>query len=764
MTLPPLAALRPADPRTDADLLDAFTAAGDEAAFAELLRRYGGLVWAVCRRLTRDRHAAEDAFQATFLVLVRRAGAVRRPTAASFLHGVARKVSARTRRRAGEPLPDVATDADPLAVAVRQEEAAILHAELGRLPAGVREVLLLCDLGGLSRADAAGRLGWSEGSVKGRLERGRKLLAGRLAKRGIAGGLVVAVAPPAELVASAGRSATAVWLGGPVPAGLAGLVRVGLPWGVGKVVAAGLLTAGLATALVVVAGPVNPPQPTPKPGSVAPLRKPAVDPATVRPVIREAEAAVESATGDDMARNRLLCELAELHRRAGDPEASAAALAKAKAVTIGMDDFRYHEWRRIAQGYARLGDADSGLALADGVPEGKNRPTRETILQEAADAASRADRPAVAARLIAAMNDPEARDWLTAEARVTAVVNKSRVDGPGAVAAALELADPADRIQALVGVEYLNLFPVDLGTSRLAMQSDGIAGVRLRAGDRPGAADSLAKAVVQLPAVTPRPQLDRRAQATAAVVGTAARLGDLVTCRTLDDAMPADKPVEKFANGWKPKVTASRAVAESLAGNDAAAVKLADAFPTVEEQSHILLAVAVAQHRAGRKDASTATFDRVFDLQKAQKRPDYHNLMFARGRVGDLAGLKKVLAVELDRAARQLNGTPDQPPTAEQVAWAANQSSQPENVAIWQAEHGDFAGAMATAQVYRVDEPTLKVLTRPMFAGVLKTVAERRTAAGQVDAVRKEAGAETDPLFRAHRLAGLAEGLLGRDW
>ncbi len=227
----PLAALRPTDPRPDADLLARFAATGDETCFAELARRHGPTVWAVCRRLTPDRHAAEDAFQATFLVLRRRAGAVwRAESLASFLHGVARKVSARCRRRSSEAVADAAGGTDPAAEASQREEAAALHAELDRLPARFREVLLLCDLAGLFRPDAAARLGWSEGSVKGRLERGRKLLAARLAKRGLVGGLVVAVAPPAELVATAGLSATAVWLGGPVPAGLA-VEKLLLSWG-----------------------------------------------------------------------------------------------------------------------------------------------------------------------------------------------------------------------------------------------------------------------------------------------------------------------------------------------------------------------------------------------------------------------------------------------------------------------------------------------------------------------------------------------------
>jgi RNA polymerase sigma factor (sigma-70 family) len=137
---------RPAGSPSDAMLLDRFVASGDGAAFAELARRYGPMVWAVCRRLAPDPHAAEDAFQATFLVLVRKPARVRRAaSAAGYLHGVARRVSVRCRRRPTLPLAEVAAaaDADPQLVAARREEAEALHAELAGLPAGCREAVLL---------------------------------------------------------------------------------------------------------------------------------------------------------------------------------------------------------------------------------------------------------------------------------------------------------------------------------------------------------------------------------------------------------------------------------------------------------------------------------------------------------------------------------------------------------------------------------------------------------------------------------------------
>jgi RNA polymerase sigma factor (sigma-70 family) len=185
---------------TDAQLLTRFVTSRDEASFAALVRRHGPMVLAVCRRLLGHAQDAEDAFQATFLVLARKAGSVvKRESVGSWLHGVAcrtamQAASANARRRARErqvvdmPHPEV-----------MPEEAydwlPLLDQELGRLPEKYRAAVVLCDLEGRSRREAARQLGVPEGTLSSRLMRARKLLARRLARYGLAlsGGALAAV-------------------------------------------------------------------------------------------------------------------------------------------------------------------------------------------------------------------------------------------------------------------------------------------------------------------------------------------------------------------------------------------------------------------------------------------------------------------------------------------------------------------------------------------------------------------------------------------
>jgi RNA polymerase sigma factor (sigma-70 family) len=187
---------RPAPaPETDAALLDRFVRQRDEAAFAALVARHGPMVRRLCRRLVADTHAADDAFQAAFLVLARRAAAVRPPQAlAAWLHGVAYRVAlhARTaearRQRRLTPTPDLAPPdphPDPLAALTARELLTVLDEEVQRLPEVYRLPVLLCGLEGRTQEEAARLLGWTPGSVKGRLERGRKRLHARLARRGL---------------------------------------------------------------------------------------------------------------------------------------------------------------------------------------------------------------------------------------------------------------------------------------------------------------------------------------------------------------------------------------------------------------------------------------------------------------------------------------------------------------------------------------------------------------------------------------------------
>ncbi len=186
-----LASALPRDSASDGHLLESFITLGDAAALEALVRRHGPMVWGVCRRVL-DHHDAEDAFQATFLVLVRRAGSVwPREMVANWLYGVAHQTALKARatlaKRNGRErqvieMPDPAADTP----AIWPDLRPLLDEELSRLPDNYRAVIVLCDLEGKTRQEAARDLGVPEGTVASRLARARDLLADRLARRGLA--------------------------------------------------------------------------------------------------------------------------------------------------------------------------------------------------------------------------------------------------------------------------------------------------------------------------------------------------------------------------------------------------------------------------------------------------------------------------------------------------------------------------------------------------------------------------------------------------
>ncbi|HEY7159416.1 MAG TPA: sigma-70 family RNA polymerase sigma factor, partial [Gemmataceae bacterium] len=179
---------------SDAALLERYLRHRDEEAFTALVHRHGTMVLGVCRRLLGHAQDAEDAFQAIFLVLARKAAVIRpRSSVAAWLYGVARRIALKAHaanvRRAShcQPLVAPAADphADPLAELSARELLLILDEELQRLPEKYRLPLVLCCLDGCSQEEAARRLGCSPGALKGRLERGRARLHARLARRGL---------------------------------------------------------------------------------------------------------------------------------------------------------------------------------------------------------------------------------------------------------------------------------------------------------------------------------------------------------------------------------------------------------------------------------------------------------------------------------------------------------------------------------------------------------------------------------------------------
>jgi RNA polymerase sigma factor (sigma-70 family) len=209
-SLDPLARyLRTVCPESDAAVLAHFARTGDEEAFAELVRRHGPAVLGVCRRIVRDPHAAEDAFQATFLLLAKKAGSLGRPERLGcWLHGVARRTALKlrtrllrrmTRERPFDESTIVSTDADA-------DLGPALDAAIEQLPLKYRLPVVLCYLQGLTNAEAAAAMGCPANTVATRLARARHRLRGRLVKQGltvaVSSGLVAATARNAAALAS----------------------------------------------------------------------------------------------------------------------------------------------------------------------------------------------------------------------------------------------------------------------------------------------------------------------------------------------------------------------------------------------------------------------------------------------------------------------------------------------------------------------------------------------------------------------------------
>jgi RNA polymerase sigma factor (sigma-70 family) len=230
---------------TDAELLDRFLSRGAaaedaalaaEAAFAALVARHGPMVLGVCRRALADPNDVEDAFQATFLVLVRRARSVRvGDSLGRWLYGVARRVAAKAQARSERArVRSVPLGREPVASEPsddRIELLAALDEEVSRLPGKYQAPVVLCDLEGLTHAEAAARLRWPVGTVSGRLSRARDLLKNRLVRRGMAptaGSMVALLATgearaaiPEPLAAATVQAATRLAMGSGSQAGVA---------------------------------------------------------------------------------------------------------------------------------------------------------------------------------------------------------------------------------------------------------------------------------------------------------------------------------------------------------------------------------------------------------------------------------------------------------------------------------------------------------------------------------------------------------------
>jgi RNA polymerase sigma factor (sigma-70 family) len=325
---------------TDAELLERFLNRREESAFGELVRRHGPMILGLCRRVLRNRQDAEDAFQATFLVLARKAGTIRRPgSLAGWLLHVAQRLALRAKANADRRRLCEAQVARPEPSALPEspdaEVRAILADELSRLPEKYRAAVVLCYLEGRTHAEAARDLGATAGAITGILRRARDLLRRRLLRRGIdlASATVVCLlardvtAVPVSLGAITTRASMSFAANGRA-AGMASTEAVTLAQGtLTTVMAKGKILGAVALALAMLAtgaGLLSRPALADKPAAIGPA---------------EVAAAQTDPSGDPLP-SGALARLGTVRWRHGGPVIFAAySLDNRELLTVGKDGF-----------------------------------------------------------------------------------------------------------------------------------------------------------------------------------------------------------------------------------------------------------------------------------------------------------------------------------------------------------------------------------------------------------------------------------------
>ncbi|HLN31769.1 MAG TPA: sigma-70 family RNA polymerase sigma factor [Gemmataceae bacterium] len=347
---------------SDGELLHAFVSQRDEAAFSTLVQRHGSMVLKVCRRLLQDEQDAEDAFQATFLVLVRKSAAVRnRSGLGAWLYGVAYRAAlslrrSRLRRRSHERRARCVLPRSPVTELAWREIQALMEEEIQRLPEKYRAVFVLCCLESQTRADVARSLGLKEGTVSSRLDYARNRLHQRLARRGVTLSAVLAAtalanvpeagAVPASLLAATSRAArvlveTKAIAAAAVSAQVAALVQTGLlttvvtPLGIGFLLVLSLALVVGGTELV-----VHPIAETPQPGKVQPKTP---TPASAEPLGPSVVLTPRTDLYGDPLPKGATARLGTVRLRHGDSVRNVGFLPEAKAL-LAADWHGVHVW------------------------------------------------------------------------------------------------------------------------------------------------------------------------------------------------------------------------------------------------------------------------------------------------------------------------------------------------------------------------------------------------------------------------------------
>jgi RNA polymerase sigma factor (sigma-70 family) len=726
---------------TDGDLLERFLDRRDEAAFELLVRRYGSMVLGVCQRVLPNPQDAEDAFQATFLVLVRRAGVVPRQKVGSWLHEVACRTAWASRRlilrrraigQQVRELPHPAAEPEE----PREDLRLLLDQELSRLPEKYRLPLILCDLEGRPRRDVARQLRIPDGTLSNRLTTARQRLARQLGRRGLAvsGGAFASLLVPDALVACVVSTAQ----GAAAPPALvsllpiASLTRGGLQsmWLSRLKIALALVPLltllaggygmlrspgpGPARALASAPGPA----PAGKPPANAPDKKAlARSQATLNEALKEF-ADTKAKPGD--LRHRPLGDMAVLQAQLGDRAAARKLFGQAGDLIAGLATNQSGEWRLLASAQANVNEVDDAIATTRRIPAGDR--FRDIAFQEVATELAKNRREKDALGVADLIENEKTRAWVRPMLLETlALAHAGAGDVPQALRMLDRLESPAAKVNVLTGVGYLSLSFTE------TPDEPGIALLQFEAGKTAEARKSLARAAELAATVTGGLSRDR---ALAAVACAQARMGDLAAASKTAAGI-TDK-VKRIALKVKPIVLAAIARAEAKAGKAKMALTELNTLPDSATRAHVLIHLGAGQASAGDHKGARESFRRarglIEKLSENERGTYAHNLVSAQGEAGDYEGAKKTAAAFLDEDSLGVV-----------------------NIGVSRARAGDFAGALKMAEESKGDS---------WWQGNLfREIARQQTLRGGEKAARAWIGRLEAPLARANALLGVAEAL-----
>jgi RNA polymerase sigma factor (sigma-70 family) len=633
-------------PLSDAELLRRFLATHDQSVFATLLSRHGPMVFRVCRRVLPREQDAEDAFQATFLVLARQARTIRKASSlASWLHGVAYRLaleardSTLRRRRYETRTKNAATSPGVADATTWKELRTLLDEELARLPERLRTPLVLCYMEGLTQDEAARQLSASKSTFRRRLEEGRDLLASRLVRRGVALSAALFTLLLSESVASAGllvrltgstaEAAACIVAGHSATRALVSARVAALTEGMVKTMA---ITKFRVVSLLLVAGAVGAgafaagayqslakeqKSQAPVRSAVAPTAPAGKEDSRLKSVLQDAEqdaAAIE----DAFNRTAAFCYIARVHAKMGRRDAAKAILEKAlaaEALEQGAVKGQHKDNRLsiIAECQAETGDAKGALETIDTGISAMNQTSAlrwvSTALAKTGDSKGAMD--AIARMQPIRPDDPFKVEGL----RMLAVQQAEAGDVKGAL-------ETAELITA--------------GTHGKALALVAVASAKARGGDRDGAAKLVGVIREHVPMAGVERGFGLMAVATAqAAAGQADEA--IKTCKEIADAQWRDGALwgiakEQAARGEiRPARQTAEAIEDAYHKSEAlkevviALIRSKDLPGAVKATAEIghdigrcyaLMEVAKAQFAAGQKTQAMQT------LQEAQTLAD----------------------------------------------------------------------------------------------------------------------------------------------